>query len=139
MTSKNLDNKSLLFFFFFKWVTPSLAPRRGSNWSYSCQPMPTATPDLSRICNLHPSSQQCQILNPLTGARDRTHVLMDTSWVYNLLSHDGNFHKSLHFYGQKQSTNLSTKSRQQTPTLKEHPALPDKVKELELGHRSQFL
>ena len=30
---------------------------------------------------LHHSSQQCQILNPLSKARDRTCVLMDTSQV----------------------------------------------------------
>ena len=43
----------------------------------------TATPtqDLSCICNLHQSSQQCQILNPLSEASVWTCVLMDTSWV----------------------------------------------------------
>ena len=41
----------------------------------------TATRDLSHIFNLHHSSQQHQILNPLSGARDRTHVLMDISRV----------------------------------------------------------
>ena len=35
----------------------------------------------SHICSLHHSSQQCWILNPLSKARDRTCVLMDTSWV----------------------------------------------------------
>ena len=30
----------------------------------------TATPDPSRICDLHHSLQQCWILNPLSGARD---------------------------------------------------------------------
>ena len=30
----------------------------------------TTTQDLSRVCNLHNSSQQCQILNPLTKARN---------------------------------------------------------------------
>ena len=30
----------------------------------------TATSDPSRICNLHHSLRQCQILNPLSGARD---------------------------------------------------------------------
>ena len=29
-----------------------------------------ATRDLRRICNLHHSSPQCQILNPLSEARD---------------------------------------------------------------------
>ena len=36
------------------------------------------------------SSQRCQILNPLSEARDWTCILMDTSWVCNLLSHSGN-------------------------------------------------
>ena len=38
-----------------------------------------AMPDLSHVCNLCHSSQQCQILNPLGEARDQTHILMDTS------------------------------------------------------------
>ena len=33
----------------------------------------TATPDLSLVCNLRHSSQQCWILNPLSEARDWTH------------------------------------------------------------------
>ena len=36
---------------------------------------------LSHIWDLPHSSQQCQILNPLSGATDRTWILMDTSWV----------------------------------------------------------
>ena len=43
----------------------------------------TAMPDLSHICDLHHSSRQQWILNPLSEARDRTCVLMDTSWVHN--------------------------------------------------------
>ena len=50
----------------------------------------TATQDLSHICDLHHSSWQCQILNPLSQARDRTRILMDPSQVHNLLSHSGN-------------------------------------------------
>ena len=34
--------------------------------------------DLSRICNLLHSSQQCWILNPLSEARDQTRILTDT-------------------------------------------------------------
>ena len=37
----------------------------------------TAPPDLSHICDQN--SQQCQILNPLSWARDWTLILMDTS------------------------------------------------------------
>ena len=38
--------------------------------------------DPSLIFNLHHSSQQCRIFNPLREARDRTPVLMDTSQVH---------------------------------------------------------
>ena len=40
----------------------------------------TATWDPSSVCDLH-SSQQCQILNPLSQARDETRVLRDTRVV----------------------------------------------------------
>ena len=40
-----------------------------------------ATRDLSCICDLHHSSRRHQILNPLSEAKDRTQVLMDTDWV----------------------------------------------------------
>ena len=49
----------------------------------------TATQDPSHACDLHHSSQQCRILNPKSGARDRTCIL-DTSQVLNPLSHNGN-------------------------------------------------
>ena len=39
----------------------------------------TGTPDLSHICNLPHSSQQQQILNPLSEARDQTFAFMDAS------------------------------------------------------------
>ena len=40
----------------------------------------TAMPYPSSNCHLHHSSWQCQILNHLSESRDRTHILMDTSW-----------------------------------------------------------
>ena len=42
----------------------------------------TATPDPSCVYDIHRSSLQSQILNPLSRARDRTSVLKDTSWVH---------------------------------------------------------
>ena len=58
-------------------------PRRGvgSELQLLTYATATATRDLSHICDLHHSSWQCRILNPLREPRDRTHVLMDTSQV----------------------------------------------------------
>ena len=50
----------------------------------------TAMPDPSRVLDLTPQPQQHWILSPLSEARGRTHVLMDTSGVLNPLSHNGN-------------------------------------------------
>ena len=47
--------------------------------------------DLRQVFDLHHSSQQCRIHNPLSEARDGTRVLMDTSQ----LSHEGNSSYSL--------------------------------------------
>ena len=37
--------------------------------------------DLSHICDLHHSSRQYQVLNPLRKGTDGTHILMDPSQV----------------------------------------------------------
>ena len=50
-----------------------------------------ATPGQSLLCDLW----QHWILNPLSEARDRTHILMDTSEILTLLSHNGNSYKCL--------------------------------------------
>ena len=59
-------------------------PGYGSNQSCSCRPTPQ--PEQHRIqaavCDLHHSSWQCWILNPLSEARDQTRVLMDTSQAF---------------------------------------------------------
>ena len=52
----------------------------------------TAMQDLNHICDLYHSSQQSQILNPWSKARDQTCILMITSWVLNLLNHNRNSH-----------------------------------------------
>ena len=41
----------------------------------------TATWDLSRICDQHHSSEQRQILNPLSEAGDQTRILMGTPQI----------------------------------------------------------
>ena len=41
----------------------------------------TATWDPNCVCNPHHSSRQCQILNLLSGARDQTHIIMDSSQI----------------------------------------------------------
>uniref|UniRef100_A0A8D1DAL5 Uncharacterized protein n=1 Tax=Sus scrofa TaxID=9823 RepID=A0A8D1DAL5_PIG len=75
------------FFFFFCFLGPLLwhmeVPRLGveSELQLPAYTTATATPDPSRVCDLHYSSQQRRILNPLSEARDRTCVLMDTSQI----------------------------------------------------------
>ena len=44
--------------------------------------MATAMPELSHLCGLHHSSRQGRIPDPLSKARDRTHILMDTSRIH---------------------------------------------------------
>ena len=50
----------------------------------------TAMPDPSPVCKLHHNLGQRWILNPLSKARDQTHILMFSSHVLNLLSHNRN-------------------------------------------------
>ena len=56
--------------------------------------------DPSCICDLHHSSQQCWILNPLSKARDQTGNLLVPSWIRSPLSHYRNsyFHSSLYYF-----------------------------------------
>ena len=67
-----------LFFFSFIFVFSGLhsrhmkVPRLGveSEQQLPAYATATATHDPSRVCNVHHSSQQCRILNPLSEARD---------------------------------------------------------------------
>ena len=58
-------------------------PRLGIELELQLLASATATTmqDPNCVCNLHHSSQQHQILNPLSEAWDRTHILMYTSQV----------------------------------------------------------
>ena len=51
-----------------------------------------AIPDWKCICDLRHSLQQWWILNPLSEAKDKSRILMDSGWVCNPLSHNRNSH-----------------------------------------------
>ena len=73
------------FFFFFLGLNPQHmeVPRLGdeSELQLLIYTTAAATQDLSLICDLQHSSWQCQILNPLCKASDRTCILMDPSQI----------------------------------------------------------
>ena len=73
-------------------------PRLGVESELQLPTYATATTmqDLSHICSLHHSLQKLWILNPLSKARDQTHILMDSSRVHNPLSHSGNSRVHVH-------------------------------------------
>ena len=50
------------------------------------------------ICDLHHSSQQSQSLDPLSKARDRTHILRDISWILFHCTTIGNPRNSYQVY-----------------------------------------
>ena len=78
-----------LGFFLFSFSGPYLGhmevPRLGVELELWLTAYSTATAtamrDPSGICGLHHRSWQHQILNPLSEARDRTRILMDTSQI----------------------------------------------------------
>ena len=65
-------------------------PRLGIKLELQLLSYTTAMRDSSHICDLHHSSRQCQILNPLSEAKDGVHVLVAISQVLNPLSRNGN-------------------------------------------------
>ena len=87
LTTHGLVNRD--FFFFFFWLF-SVAPEAyggsqdGVKWELQllAYTTATATPDPSCFCNLHHSSPQHEILNPLSEARDWTCNPMLPSWIY---------------------------------------------------------
>ena len=86
-------NLFIYFFFLGLHLRHMAVPRLGieSELQLPAYTTATATRDPSPICDLHWGSRQRWILNSLSEARDRTPILMDTSWVHNLLSRNGNY------------------------------------------------
>ena len=83
-----LIHSSFFFFFFFFFylglqLWPMKVPRLGVKSEQ--QAYTTAMQDWSHICHL----QQHWILKSLSKARHQICILMDTSWVLSLLSHNG--------------------------------------------------
>ena len=76
------------YFFFLLFLGPHLqhmeVPSLGvrSELGLPAYTRATAMPDLSHICNLHHSSWQHRILNPLSEARDQSRNLMVPSLIH---------------------------------------------------------
>ena len=72
----------IFFFFFFFLLRPYLqhmeVPRLEVKSELQLLTYATATQDPSHVCDLCHRSQQLQILNPLSQARNRTNTLMET-------------------------------------------------------------
>jgi len=76
-----------IFFFLFVFLEPHpwhmKVPSLGVELEIQLPAYTTATAmrDPSYVCDLHHSSWQCWILNPLSKAKDRTRILMDASRI----------------------------------------------------------
>ena len=82
--------RNFFFFFFFvflglySWHAEVPRLRVESELQLLACATATATPDQSHVCNLHHSSQQLGILNPLSEARNTTCTPMDASQIHFL-------------------------------------------------------
>ena len=77
----SLYSLSVFFFFFFLGPHPWYMEVPGRGWiraAAAATATATVTLDLSHVFDLHCSSWQHQIINPLSGPRDQTCILMDT-------------------------------------------------------------
>ena len=81
-----LTARAIFSFFFFLGLHPHHmeATRLGVELELQLLTCTTATAtwDLSLICNLHHTSQQHQIPNPLSEARNQTHIFTDASQIH---------------------------------------------------------
>ena len=81
LASKAKSNRRCIFFFFLFRDTPVVcgSSRTRGQIAAAAEGYTTATvtPDLNNICTPHRGLQQCQILKPLSEARDQAHILMD--------------------------------------------------------------
>ena len=88
----SIRTSKIVFLFFILgphlWHTEVL--RLGAESELQLLACAIAMPDLSQVCEVRFRLWQCQILNPLSKSRDRTYILMDTSWALNLLIHNRN-------------------------------------------------
>jgi len=97
LKNKGLFNRVLslpgncFFFCFLGWHLWHMeVPRLGaeSELQLPAYVTPIAMQDPSCIFDLHHSSQQHHILNSLSKAKEKTCILMDTSWALKPLSHN---------------------------------------------------
>ena len=58
-------------------------PRLGVKSELPAYTIATASLDLSPFCDLHHSSLQLWIFNPIIEARDQTYFFMDPIWVHH--------------------------------------------------------
>ena len=83
---------SFLFFLFlfiapplnlWPWALNSTPPGWRSNWNCSCWPMPQPQQVGVQAASATYTTAhgKARIFNPLSKARDQTHIVMDTSWV----------------------------------------------------------
>ena len=77
--------RNSFFFLLFRAVPTHLeVPRLGveSELQLLAYATARAISDLSHVCDLHHSSWQWRILNPLRETRDQTHNLMVPRWIH---------------------------------------------------------
>ena len=72
-----IPNNPSLFFFFFSFLDLHLQHMEVPKLGVKSE----LTQNLSRICDLHHSSWQCQIPSPLSEVKDQIRILINTSQI----------------------------------------------------------